>query len=139
MSVELKVVGLDRVMKTFKKLSDNARDDTSAMRKIGTMGEKFVLGNFANESGPNGPWPPLKKPRKRGGSKILHDTGYLRSATQSYAKQHTAIVYNATSYAPYHNSDRPRKRLPQRKFLWFSTKNVAMFAREYLKWLFRIR
>lgn len=66
------------------------------------------------------PWQPLKpsyaaqKARKYPGKGILEATGHMRRSFQSMFKPDMAAVWNTASYFKYHQSNKPRSRLPRR-------------------------
>lgn len=87
------------------------------------------IGDSFRQEGAERPWQPLKpatKKRRRGGKggRILQDTGALRASfilgRGGNIFKHDALkvtVGTQTKYAVYHESDKPRKILPQRKML----------------------
>jgi phage gpG-like protein len=58
-----------------------------------------------------------KLANKIAGNKILQDRGWLRSRWKRYWNNEFAIVQSAVDYGIYHDSDAPRKHLPERKIL----------------------
>lgn len=130
MPVSVRIDGLDRVRKLLSGIEKRAKSDSRAMDIIGVMGENFILReSFGKESGPNGKWAPLKQ---RTG-KILQDTGAMRLRTGHIARNHQTILYNSSSYAPFHHDG--TSRMPQRKFMWISNKEVTRMAKVYLDYM----
>jgi phage gpG-like protein len=120
----------------FKKMQERAKNPKKFMDVVGAKAWKDVLNSFTIEQNEDGTsWKPLKKARKRGGSKILQDTGRLRSGNRWAASNTEARVFNKVKYGVYHNSDKPRKKLPRRQFMWISDKLKVKFLTDLLSFI----
>ena len=116
------------VLDAFNRLQSAARDLSPAMEAIAGLLESRTAENFANQSGPSGPWPALKsQPRnkKRTRAQILVDVGTLkRSITSAFGADFATVGTNVV-YAAIHQlggeAGRGRKvHIPARPFLPFT-------------------
>ncbi len=93
------------VLDAFNRLQSAARDLSPAMEAIAGLLESRTAENFANQSGPSGPWPALKsQPRnkKRTRAQILVDVGTLkRSITSAFGADFATVGTNVV-YAAIH-------------------------------------
>lgn len=103
-----------------KLMANEARDLDEAVSNFyanaAIIAHNRVSQLFEQDSGPDGPWKPLKKGRRRGGSKILQDTGRLKGSIVPFSGRDYAGVGTDLDYAPYHNYG--TKHIPQREFMW---------------------
>lgn len=139
MEVELKI---DVAKKRFKAMQEKAKNPKYAMELIGAKAWRGVVQNFNLQQNEDGTmWKPLKHPRsgkrhKGSNPKPLLDTGYLRNSIRFATTPVQAKVFTNVSYAKYHDSAKPRTRLPRRQFMWISDKlrlQLLMNLLEYIK------
>ena len=124
------------VKRRFEKMQDRAKALKKAMDVIGAKAWKDVLNSFTLEQNEDGEkWEPLARPRKRGGSKLLRDTGRLRSSIRWAANNTEARIFTKVKYAKYHDSDKPRKKLPRRQFMWVDPKLRVKFLMDLLSFI----
>lgn len=118
--------------KIVKRIMDNAKRDLNKRRKLNARAvliiDKWIQKNFQQEGKlvtPGG-WEKLKPStiarrrtgkKKSLGKKILQDTGQLRSRWKHYYTNKAAKIETNVPYAIYHDSDKPRKKLPRRQIL----------------------
>lgn len=119
--------------KLINRIITNMARPGSTLDKIGMIGQRDVINHFKDERGPFGAWPSLQSDRKRGGSKILQDTGTLRVRNRYRVEGKNVVLYNDTVYAGVHNYGSPKKNIPQRKFLWISGKGMRDMVRQLIK------
>jgi hypothetical protein len=101
--------------------------------------DRWIQKNFQGEGDLSGGWAPLApstiarrlaekrtvaatKARSAQGRpsasiKILQDRGWLRSRWKHFFNASIGKITSAVDYGDYHDSDKPRKHLPQRKIL----------------------
>jgi len=115
-----------------------ARD---AMRRAVILVDRWIQKNFQTEGQlayPGQGWQPLapstiekrrrmprvqraakrrEKPPELATIRILQDVGWLRSRWRHYWDDRVGVVQSGVDYGVYHDSDEPRKKLPQRKIL----------------------
>jgi phage gpG-like protein len=127
---------IDQIEANIKDLSR-----TGAMQLSAGKGYKNVMKHFDDEKGPLRPWPKWSKrmpdgrrkffdsrPTKRGGNKLLQDTGAMRGRIGFRANMNKAEIFtsNTTPYAFYHHTG--TKKMPKRQFMYIDNetrKNIA--------------
>lgn len=131
-------------IKRFEDIGKNLANPEKTMKIVAVEAQKGVLNNFDTSTGRNGKWPTWSRVEKgkrvyynsrpygRGGSKLLLDTGLLRSSIQYRAINREAHVYTNISYANYHEQAKLNlKNIPRRDFLWlnnfFKKKIIKIF------------
>lgn len=141
---DCKFIGFDAMKgslaKKQKKLKERQRLNAQAVVIV----DRWIQKNFQSEGGPQGGWEPLKtstiKGRKRGGDRILQDTGILKSRwkhlyTPEKAAVMSAAVMSGVDYGVYHDSDKPRKKLPHRKILPREKQIMPLLLKIYKKFI----
>jgi len=129
------------VIKRFKDMGERAKNPRTYMDVIGAKAWREVVKNFnlaQNEDGSD--WAKWKKgnkrvsvrPTKRGGNKILIDTGLLRTSIRWIANNVEARIFTKTKYAKYHDHG---KGTMHRSFMWIPDKLKLKFAMELLEWI----
>ncbi len=94
-----------QVIDAFNRLQAASLDLSPAMQAIAGLLESRAAENFANQSGPLGKWPALKKdPRnkKRSSPQILVDTARLKNSITSQFGANSAVVGTNVVYAAIH-------------------------------------
>lgn len=131
-SARIKSDELSRWLKAMdaliKKMESGTADKVFAA--FGTVIAADIFRHFKNQEGPDGPWQPWSPNYKRRSGMILQFNGTLRNSIQAsnYRVDKGTLLWfsNAETvsgfpYAYAHdNGERPRKKLPQRKFMWIS-------------------
>lgn len=111
-----------RVRSARQKLSNTKKTNAKAVILV----DRWVQNNFKSEGQPVGGWAPLKQStidrrrtgkKARKGSKILQDTGQLKTRWKHFYNDHMGRVTSNVPYAVYHDSDEPRSKLPRRQIL----------------------
>jgi phage gpG-like protein len=126
--VELEVQRLDIVKKRFKDMGERCKNPRMAMDVIGAKAWRAVVQNFdidKNEDGSS--WALWKKgnqrvstrPTKRGGTKLLVYTGYLRMSIRWIANTLEARIFTKVDYAHWHDHG---KGTMKRQFMWINDK-----------------
>lgn len=143
MSVEVK--NLKGVQVYFSGLTQRLKKPSRAMNTVAQIGLKNVMKHFDDEQGPNRKWARWNKkingkrvffssrPTKRGGNKLLQDTGTLRGANRGKGLNNEAWIYNRTSYAKFHQDG--TKKMVKRAFLWIDNitrRKIVTFFKKYM-------
>lgn len=90
---------------------------------------KDVMQHFDRQEGPGSKWLLWKypdgkraspRPTRRGGTKLLQDTGVLRASIKPYHNENEGGVKTDVDYAAVHNDGSEKKDIPQREFMWIS-------------------
>ena len=95
-----------------------------------------VVVNFQKEQGPDGArWKPLKRPRPRGGTKILQDRGILRASVLFRGYKDNAQVRTNLRYAATHQHGDKRRNIPARPYMWMPDALRSELTAEYGRWV----
>jgi phage gpG-like protein len=122
--MRLKVKGLEKFVTKLQGLKQNVKNPDQFLSFVGNRGLKEIDSHFRQSQGKNGKWKPLKV-RK---GKPLMDTGFLRARIFWKKISESVIQFIANAnYGIFHQEG--RKKIPQRKFLWFP----EGFQKEMLK------
>ena len=85
-------------------------------------------------------WKANRKRKPTQNPQILRDTGYLKDRWKHLFSHSMAAIQSGVPYGVYHDSDLPRRKLPQRKILpryqqvWPDIKKIfRLFLRKVLK------
>ena len=72
------------------------------------------------------------KPRKGGGTHpLLQKTGRMRRGFKFDAKKDSLEIYNIMDYFPYHQSKKPRSRLPRRVMMKLDDKRKTQMMKTF--------
>lgn len=113
MRLSFAIEGEKQLSRRLRGISVDIQDWKSEMSKTG----KYLVGTF---SGPvfdtkgreiGEPWPPRKKSYPW---PILEKSGKMRKSFDHTAKTTSVEIFNKTDYFKYHQSNKPRKKLPRR-------------------------
>ena len=122
---------------------------------VGAIAFTDVMDHFSKSKGPERKWQKWSTAYRdhmaaigKGGNNILIDNGRLRQSTVIAKKRlggslKDAILINAAQtkrgfpYAFAHDNDGPRKTLPQRKFMWLSTKAMSKISTSTIKFILK--
>lgn len=135
----VKVIGDKLVSHRLDRMAERGIRPKAFQIFLGGKGYKQIIENFRKELDDNGKrWERLKTPRKRGGSKVLQDTGRLRSSIKWRPfGSGDVMLWSNLKYAAAHNFGYPPNNLPPRKFMHvpdeFAKKMAASFARYVAK------
>jgi phage gpG-like protein len=125
---------VDRAVMGFSEAID---DMTPLWERLVAPISKSIGGNFKAQGNFKGPWDKLHDDtiawkKKQGlSTRILEATGRLRGSIQRGAPDNICIIEKkrftfgtSVPYGIYHDSDRPRTRLPWREFMILDPKTV---------------
>ena len=92
---------------------------------------------FKTEGGLTGGWKPLAEStlKGRGSSPILQVTGALRHSFYSQVDERKAIISSKLPYFKYHQSRKPRKKLPRRVMLVLTNRTKENIVQEFNQFL----
>lgn len=146
--IKFKAIGLRVVKSNFRRINKRMEKPKTGLDKIAIVGYRDVLDHFDKEEGPDRQWARWnrkrkdgtreffsRRPTKRGGKKLLQDTGRLRVSTRFRTLFTEAHVYNRVKYAGFH--EKGTKNMPKRRFMWMSAKArkkvTKLFSRYIVK------
>lgn len=121
--VNAEVKGLDKLSKDLKELLPASQVKFFKLASVAIY--KDVIKHFEQEKAPDGKWKRFKwpdgkrrntRPTKRGGSKVLQDTGRLKGSIVPFVSKDAAGARTNVEYAAYHNDG--TKTIPKREFAY---------------------
>lgn len=121
MPVELKIDkrSIEQTKRFYADLQSRVTHGDRFFQRAAMIMHRQVMDNFKKEQGPDGgKWARLKKKRKRGGSKVLQDTGILRSSILFRGHRANAEVKTNLKYAATHQFGDKRRGIPARPYMW---------------------
>lgn len=113
-AVEIKfaVEGVEEVSAMFEVGSKRAGSLQPPLKKASDLMIKVIDVNFASHGREFGePW---KKRKKAYGWPLLEKTGQLRKSFDYKLSSQESVIGNKKEYFGYHQSNRPRKKMPRR-------------------------
>lgn len=122
--IGFEIVGWPAFQKITRRRAQMLKNRRKVNERAIVVVDQWIQKNFKSEGelAQNG-WQSLesstlKHRRKKGkGAKILQDTGQLRSRWKHDFSSNHAVLQSGVDYGVFHDSDKPRKKLPQRKIL----------------------
>ena len=140
MHIEFK--GLKQTIQRFLGIGQKMNNPKIAVEKIAILGWKNVLNHFDTEQDSEGAsWPRWKykgarvatRPTKRGGSKLLQDTGRLRGSVYYKTSGKSAIVFIKLKYAATHNYGDSARNIDKRQFMYLDQATKDQIKDTYVK------
>jgi len=131
------VIGDKLVRRRLDRMAKRGLQPKDFQMFLGGKGFKEIMTNFQKEVGPsNKRWDRLKSPRKRGGSKVLQDTGRLRNSVKWRPIGNSDVMlWSNLKYAAAHNFGYPPHNLPQRKFMYVPNKFARAMAISFARYV----
>jgi len=140
--------GLDAFRKKTNKMVKRMKDE-SKLHKINTLhAMRDIDDHFKKEEGPNNKkWVKWSKktdkgrkffssrPTRRGGTKLLQDTGRLKGSFVSVQIKNGTMILNNVKYASFHQTG--TSKMPRRKFLYLSPKARSTIVKRLNRFYFR--
>jgi phage gpG-like protein len=120
------VVDAKRAKKMIMGVASRIKDPAAFNKELAIKMWKEQLKHFDQSQGPRRAWPALApstlkfKARMGKSSKPLIFNGLLKNSMKPGVDPDGPYVVSKTEYGNYHQSDEPRTKLPQRKFMWLS-------------------
>ena len=159
--IEMGANGIKEAMAEFKAIQDRTNHGSPYFQRAAMVMHREAIEHFQKQEGPAGtesspgvfkstkPWVPTKfyeenggpdvrraRPSgRRGGTKILMDTGILRGSILFQGHENDARVYTETTYAATHQYGDPSRNIPARPFLWLKAETVETLRENYIPWL----
>ena len=140
--ISVKFSRLDIAKRSFKNMENRLKNSKPGMDEIAARAWKDVQDHFRlEEGGDNKPWPKWQRmtktgrkryssrPTKRGGNKLLQDSGLLKNTIRFKSTSRDAIVYVYTKYGKFHQTG--TRKMERRKFMWLSYGARKRLARLY--------
>ncbi len=116
MKLEFSIEGERQLSRRLRGISTQVKNWKSEMGQVGKYLIKTFSGPVFDTKGREigEAWPPRKKNYPW---PILQKTGKMRKSFDNIARSTSVEIYNKTSYFRYHQSNKPRKKLPRRPMM----------------------
>jgi len=142
--LDLKIIGAIAIKKNFQDMQTRAKNPKTVMGIIGAKAYKDVINSFRIEENDDGSkWYKFKDPKtekrisrrptKRGGTKLLQDTGLLRESIRWESTALWAKVFTRRKYAKWHENG--TRNIPARSFMWVNDRLRLKFAKDLLEYI----
>lgn len=144
MKLSFEIEGQKELSRHLRKVSDNVKDFESTFRKVGSYLRDFIKQDVFESRGRvyGKPWKPLDKKyafwksQHYPGRGILEASGTLRKSFKYKSGKKSVVVSNTSPYFMYHQSNKPRKKIPRRVMMKLDEprrqKIVKMFHRDLI-------
>lgn len=138
MATTFRLKNINNVIKSFDGRKLRMSQTFKLAQVISSMMFRDVDDHFRQESGPKRPWPKWSRrtktgrvffksrPTKRGGTKLLQDTGRLKGGSRPFTSKTEVGIINRVKYAGFHQFG--TKNMVARKFYWLSKRAFGMIA-----------
>lgn len=138
MELSWNIEGVKELSRTLQGVSLEMRDWRAPLDRAATNLMATFSGEvFSTRGGAVGTqWAPLSPAtiaRKARGNTPLVETGFMKSSFRKEVHATHAVIDNPTEYFPYHQSNKPRSRLPRRPMMRMGNRQKEMIQRELNK------
>jgi len=136
-----KIEGETQIARVLTRVEKNLSNFYEPLSKSKDLLLRDVDLAFRTEGKIFGGWAPLSpeyaawKAQRYPGRGILERTGKMRKSFRSTVTSHKMEIWNSVGYFPYHQSNRPRTKLPRRVMLYIrpeSRREIVKIFQEYL-------
>jgi phage gpG-like protein len=125
LEIRWNIEGQDQLVRRLRGISHNLKDWKPAFQEsVDNLKDTFSNDVFETRGRAIGEsWAPLspayaaRKASRYPGKGILEATGKMRRSFQTRATADMGVVWNTAAYFPYHQSNKPRFRLPRRTMM----------------------
>jgi phage gpG-like protein len=139
--MKIQINGLDELSQAITTLGQYIRKPRKTFALAAVMMHTDVMDHFKQEMGDDGKWARFlnrkgrrvsRRPTKRGGTKLLQDTGDLRgSLTRVYSWSGAEVGTNKI-YAQTHQMGDRSRNIVDRPFAWLSEKMRMRIADQFI-------
>jgi len=139
LSIGFSIEGVGELVSDFVFIGKQLKNFSQPLKKSNSLLRRAIDVNFKSEGTEFGePWKPLspvtlkQKSRLRFGQKqSLVRTGKMKRGFGSKLSTNNLEIFNPTSYFPFHQSNKPRKKLPRRIMLKIDEKRRNEILRQF--------
>lgn len=148
MQITITVRGNKEFIRKMQRSGKNMDNHRTAFKKIGKALKSYYANEaFASEGGVFGaPWPPLKSRTVRsrtaqvggslaagvGAAQMLVRSGRMKRSFFYKAEKDSVVITNSADYFKYHQSEKPRRKIPRRQMIGINNK-VKRLVRQELR------
>ncbi len=131
------IEGDKQLSRRLRGIQAGIRDWTPAFKQSAEKLKTFFQGEVFDSRGKaiGEPWAPLntkyaaQKAKRYSGKGILEATGKMRKSFTKLHKANMAAVWNTAAYFKYHQSNRPRRKLPRRVMMKLGNEQKEMVVK----------
>ncbi len=125
--------GLETDLKDFRKPLKRIADQ---LKTVFSDDVFRTQGGAVNESWPRlSPYTLAMKAKKGYPSAPLIATGAMQKGFRTIVTSDQATIYNVVPYFKYHQSNKPRKRLPRRVMMKLGNQQRELIQKEFIKYI----
>ncbi len=139
--ISFKMIGMSQFTSGMKARAGRLRKRSVINKRALVLVDRWIQKNFQSQGGTVGGWQKLEAStiahrRKKGrGAKILQDVGWLKNNWKHFANDRMAVIEAGVPYGIFHDSDKPRRKLPQRKILPRDENVQPVLTKLYKHWV----
>lgn len=145
MHISIDVEGVKQLSAVFEKTGRGLSNLREPLQNSTRYMEAEIQNNYDNQGATfNAKWAPLaestkkQKLRKYGSTTPLVNTGRMKKGFKSRVGTQQAVIENNTPYFKYHQSNKPRTKLPRRVMMAIGNKQQAKIIRFFTEYLNKI-
>jgi len=116
-------------------MSDGLEDFTTPLTKIAGELTKSFDENFDTRGSLFGGWAPAKRDY---GHPLMEKTGEMRNSFDDQVFPDHAILSNHAPYFPYHQSNKPRQKLPRRVMMKIDQQRKTYIVKAFQEFIVRL-
>lgn len=128
MDISVTLEGEKQVSRRLLIVADGITNFETPLRSIGSELQKTFQDNFSQEGGLFGGWAPRKKDYPW---PILNKTGRMRQGFRQNLGKTELKLYNVVPYFKYHQSNKPRTKLPRRVMMKIDNDRRNFIVKEF--------
>ncbi len=128
MDLKVTLEGEAQVSRRLLIVADGITNFEAPLRNIGSELQKTFQQNFAQQGALFGGWAERKKDYPW---PILNKTGRMRQGFRQNLGKQELIITNVTPYFKYHQSNKPRSRLPRRVMMKIDNDRRNFITKEF--------
>lgn len=132
MDIEFSIEGEKQFSRRLLIVADGVTDFTTPLEEIGSELQKTFQLNFGQEGGLFGGWAPRKDNNPW---PILDKSGLMKSSFEQKVDGNSLILFNPVPYFKYHQSNKPRTRLPRRVMMRIDNERKEFIVKAFQKYL----
>jgi len=115
--------------------ADGLEDFSEPLESIGGELKKSFDDNFAARGGLFGDWVPRKDNNTW---PLLEKTGDMRNSFTDEVHSDFVILTNTAPYFPYHQSNKPRQRLPRRVMMKIDQQRKTFITKAFQEYIVKV-
>lgn len=144
MEIGWTIEGEKQLSRYLREVENSLKDFTVPFKRASdTLKNTFSTEVFETEGSEIGerwerlsPYTVAQKARSGyGGKGILERTGSMRRSFKTIVSSDQAVIFNTAEYFGYHQSNRPRRKLPRRVMMKLADNQKEMIVKEFQRYI----